>query len=106
MLRLAPEVVSLHRSLLACGCWACDSVSGRPGHLRVRDVLLHWCAGGTAGARVDGRYDPHTPPLVPRAGSLRGGGADASNGTRLVSTSVFTPSMGHSYHEVLVRMAC
>ena len=57
-------------------------------------------AAGTTGGRAQPRYDPHTPPLVPRAGSLRGGGADASNGARLVSTSVFTPSLGHSYPEV------
>lgn len=53
----------------------------------------HWHA--TAGAR----YDPHTPPLVPRAGGLRGGGADASDGARLVSTSVFTPSLDYPPHE-------
>ena len=71
----------------------------------LHDSLLHHCAGAAAGARAEPRYDPHTPPLVPRAGSLRGGGADASNGTRLVSTSVFTPSLGTHQYEVPVDLS-
>jgi hypothetical protein len=71
----------------------------------LHDSLLTRCAGAAAGARAQPRYDPHTPPLVPRAGSLRGGGADASNGARLVSTSVFTPSLGHPHHEVPVDIS-
>lgn len=50
---------------------------------------------GSVRPQPDGRYDPHTPPLVPRAGSLRGGGEAPANGTRMVSTSVFTPSLDH-----------